>query len=172
MNESESFDVKFLAFVLIDLIPYERKSAMISRYENLFSFPSTSARRDSLEKQIRDITEGGIAGFRARLGSIHNANKSSPYRRQPILLKEKPIYDFDGGVKTNLPDAIDRIDVWIGQGVDFCYYVYYFCYVNKDYQKINRDIYIHSDDFISYYTKWGVGSKPQGPKSDPTLKKY
>ena len=36
----ESFDTKFLAFVLLDLIPYERKAEMISGFEKLFSLPS------------------------------------------------------------------------------------------------------------------------------------
>ena len=35
-KRSESFDTKFLAFVLLDLIPYERKAEMISAFQKLF----------------------------------------------------------------------------------------------------------------------------------------
>src|SRR5207247_1238370 len=111
-KESESFDVKVLAFVLVDFIPYERKNEMISRYEKLFSLPNAGTRLDSIRDQISDITEGGILGFNAPLGNIHNSKKLSPHRSQPILLGDRPFYDFDGGVKTELPDAIDRIEVW------------------------------------------------------------
>ena len=77
-----------------------------------------------------DITKGGLAGFRAHLGNIHNTKKFSSQYNQAVLVEDKYIID-SGGVKTELPDEIDRIHVSVAQDVDFCYYVYYFCYINS-----------------------------------------
>ena len=170
-KKEESFDIKFLAFVLVDIIPYKKKDNLISDFERLFSLPRTGVRLRSIKSQIRDITEGGVGGFKVRLGDVHNINRLSPNRSQPVSSGETFVYDNDG-VKTELPDAIDRIEIWLGQDVDFCYYVFYFCYINKDYQRINRDTYIHSDDLVSFSDEFGVGDKPRGPDHDPTLATY
>lgn len=61
--------------MLVDLVPYKRKSEMILGFEKLFSLPSTGTRINSIKDQIIDITEGGLAGFKANLGNIHNGKK-------------------------------------------------------------------------------------------------
>lgn len=157
--------------MLVDFVPYERKSEMILGFEKLFSLPSTGTRISSIKDQIMDITESGLAGFKANLGNIHNARK---FYTMPLAIPDPDRFIIDsGGVKAELPDEIDRIEVLVGQDVDFCYYTNYFCFINKDHWNINRDTYIHSGDIISYPDNRGFNSRGiKGPRSDPTFQNY
>lgn len=170
--ESEYFDIKNLAFVLFDLIPYEKKDLMISKFEELFSSTQMSIYEGGIKKRIRDFTSKESRIIKMRLGSIYNSKKTKSFEKQPLANEKKVIFNLDM-VMLDLPVEIDYIDISIGQEVDFSYYVYYYCYINKDYW--NKDIrytFVHSQDSVEYQTKDGIGWNPRGPEFDPTIRDY
>lgn len=172
-KEKEYFDIKIIAFVLVDLVPYNRKNEMILGLEQLFSKNHLRYMRSSIKDSISDITEGAFSYFSAPIGSIKNLARNSTLNAQPIQTEYRQFRE-PNAVDLHLPAAIDRIDITVRQDVNFCYYVDYFCHVNESYRYTRlKNTYLSSDDLIPYFESGRLmGERRKGPDNDAVVLGY
>lgn len=166
--ESQYFDVKNLAVILIDFVPYERKAEMIEGLKRLFQYDKLTperiiARSINIDK-IPDMKESGLLS--GGVGPIGT------------LLSNKISWTIPMGSVVELPDPFERIEIWIAQLVDFSYCLMYTFVLNDDYQNRGiRDSFVQSEDFVEYKESLPSGRnvkmfKPKGPEFEITLKAY
>ena len=166
--EKQYFDIKNLAIILVDFVPYERKKDMIEGLRELFETEGDKQPvffDEPSFDSIPDIRESGILSGSGHnnLGMIFN----SDIDWQPLM-----------GIQKKLPEEFLGIQVTVGQFVDFSYWIEYLGFVKENYQ--NKDIkrvFVESRDFVPYRIKTPDGRemrgrKPKGPELEPTIRSF
>jgi hypothetical protein len=164
----EYLELKNIGFILVDFVPYARKSQMIEGLKRLFSPEGSSQPIFPDEPRIDgipDIRESGMlsGGGIASIGIIFNSDLGEGF----VL-----------GIQRKLPDWIQSVHVFVGQFVDYAYYTVYSCLIKENYQNegIER-VFTESEDWVPYQEKTLSGKeirgrKPKGPQLEPTIRNY
>jgi len=166
--EKEYLDVKNLEIILIDFVPYERKEDMTTGLKELYEKEGKRQPYSIDEPRlfsIPDIKQSGIfsGGGTVNLGWILNSD-----------LDWRPMI----GVQKKLPQEFLGLRVTVDQFVDFSYYIIYSGIIKEKYQNDGiRKVFIESGDWVKYREKTPDGkeirgSRPKGPKLEPTIRKY
>ena len=167
--KKEYLDVKNIGVILIDFVPYERKNQMIEGLKRLFTHEDLDKPLFSDTPRIEgipDIRESGMlsGGGHANIGTIVNSDLGAG-----LLVT---------AIQRRLPAEIQAMQVFVGQFVDYAYYVVYSCLIKDDYQnKGIEQIFTESDDWVPYYEKTSDGEKKRGerrkgPEHEPTIRTY
>jgi len=134
-------DTKYERFYIIDFIKIEYKESMIEglkkifRYEELSDFDKTQLHFEN----IPDFTKTGIllstgCSFR---GTLHNEK----YYSNPVFLH---------GPIRQLPDFLDRMEVFIHNYDDKFFCIVFKCVINDNYKNSDlKNAFLHKDDFIT-----------------------
>ena len=166
--KKEYLNISNIGVILIDYVPYEKKSEMIDGLQELYR-PEGEKQPVFFDSpridQIPDIKQAGIrgGGGHVPLGKIYNSDLGW----QPL-----------NGIQKNLPKEISAVEVFVGQFVDFAYFIAYSCTIKEEYRdKDILNIFIESEDWIPYKEKTVEGkevrgSRPKGPQLEPTIRAY
>lgn len=167
--EPQYFDIKNLAVIFLDFVPYERKNEMIEGLKRLFQYDKLSAERiiahDINIDKIPDMKQSGLPS-------------GGGYTRIGTLLNSKISWTFPMGSVVELPDPFESLEIWVVQFVDFSYCVAYSCRLREDYYNRGiRETFVRSGDFVEDKEDQLTGSKIKmwralGPEFENTIKAY
>lgn len=161
------FDLKNLAIILIDFVPYTNKAEMIKGLKELFAIEDNKQPmfNDCPKLDFCDMKEEGIlsGGGYYPIGIIYN----SDIKWQPIM-----------GIKKKIPEEFLYIEIVLGQFVDFSYFIFYKGVLKKNYQNVGiKDTFVESDDWVKYNEKMANGKetrglRAKGPRLEQSIRNY
>ena len=153
--ENIYINIKNLAIIIIDLIPYNLKDKMI---EKLKIFLGDQKDFSRYGETLEDIGDAKVKGYYSKIpvGIVYNSD-----------LK----YDILEGCKCDLPEPFVSIQVSIGQISDFYYYVIYTCKIKDEFQMRGiKETFVHMNDMV--YDKETKIFSRRGPELEPNIREY
>jgi len=154
--ENEYMNVRNLAIIIIDLIPYNLKDNMVEKLRILLGDQKDGFGYEKLLDNIGDIK---IDGFRtwSYVGIVYNSDLKS---------------EIWEGYKRDIPKPFVSIEISIGQLFDFYYYIIYTCNIKDEYQTKNiKETFIHMDDMVENKEFLSRFSH-RGPDLEPNIREY